>query len=246
MTKSSLCILFIYLCSLPLFGQVKNTPPIFKARKDRNNFNPDPGKLYAKVGLLNLFHPSAPSIDLGLELMLTKHLSLEMMYGLKTPKVDVSAFEQRIYFDSYYKLSGSVRWFWDERTSSLRRRGSPGKNYVAFEGYFSKANTLEKANFALDKLSDLKLEYNAAEIDKKVQSINIKSGYIFLLSKNLELEFSMGLGLIRYQRDYILFTPLRTTQTFSEALIGPYDDRNIGRMTSINGIVNLKLNYKIF
>lgn len=242
----------IYLLILLLFGLTsssllaqKKVPPVFSTKEAQNNFSPQPGKIFVKLGLLNLLHPTAPSLDVGLEYMLLDKLGIEFVYGLRSPQIRFGDFEDRLYFDQYYKLFGSFRFYPKGRGTSSVGLKKLWPNLVAVEGYYSRASTLAMSNFALDNSRDDRLDYASADVDKWVRGLNLKAGYIWKLSNRLSLESNFGLGIIFYRRDYVFFTPNINGQAFSEDLIGPYDDRNMGRVGALNLIGNVKLNYKI-
>lgn len=239
-------ILIIYgFFNVQLYAQ-KKAPPIFSSKQAQNNFTPTPGKFFAKLGILNLIHPTAPSLDVGIEYMLTEKMGLELMYGLRSSRILVGSFGDRIYFDKYFKLFGSFRFYPKGRGTTSIGPGSLVPSFLALEGYYSQANTLSNSNFALDNSRDDRLDYVSADIDKWVKGVHVKPGYIWKLSKRLGLETGLGVGVIFYRRDYVFFIPNINGQTFQEDLIGPYDDRNVGRVGALHLLADIKLTYKIF
>lgn len=214
-------------------------------KKDRNDFRESFGRLYAKAGLSNLLHPTAPSMDVGLGFMFSENLGIDAMYGFRTPRLNYGGFERRLQFESYQKLYGSIRYFYGRRGAFEPMSFGPA--FIALEGYYSSGETQALDNFALDNAGDTKLEYISADIEKKVVGGHLKVGTMIQLTRRLELEASTGFGVISYNRKYFLFqNPIITQQGLFEDLIGPHDDRNIGRTDYINLVVQIRLNYQLF
>ncbi|MEM8889514.1 MAG: hypothetical protein AAGD28_16180 [Bacteroidota bacterium] len=231
---STILILICFFIS-EAYGQRKN---------DRNDFSGNIGRLYLKAGLSNLLHPTAPSMDVGLGFMFSENFGLDVMYGFRTSRLNYGGFERRLQFDSYQKFFGSIRYFYGRR-GGLEPM-SFGPSFIALEGYYATGDTRAGANFALDNASDTKLEYISADIEKEVIGGHLKVGTMIQLARRLELEVSTGFGLISYNRKYFLIqNPIVTQQGLFEDLIGPYDDRNIGRTDYINLIVQIRLNYQL-
>ncbi|MEO1214618.1 MAG: hypothetical protein AAFY45_13890 [Bacteroidota bacterium] len=231
---STILILLSLFCE-EVYGQKKN---------DRNDFSGNIGRLYAKAGLSNLLHPTAPSMDVGLGFMFSRSFGIDVMYGFRTSRLNYGGFERRLQFDSYQKLFGSIRYFYGRR--GALEPISFGPSFIALEGYYSAGDTRASDNFALDNTGDTKLEYISADIEKEVIAGHIKVGTMIQLTKRLELEAATGFGLISYNRKYFLIqNPIITRQELFEDSIGPHDDRNIGLADYINLIVQIRLNYQL-
>ncbi|MDW3650064.1 MAG: hypothetical protein R8P61_23525 [Bacteroidia bacterium] len=213
-------------------------------KKDRNDFSGNIGRLYLKTGLSNLLHPTAPSMDVGIGIMFSENLGLDLLYGFRSPQLNYASFENRIQFDTYQKFFTSLRYFYGRR--GIAEPLSFGPAFISLEGYYSKGETEARDNFALSNEADTKLDYISADIEKEAIAAHVKAGTIFQLTKRLELEASSGIGLISFNRKYLVIqNPIITQQGLFEDLIGPYDDRNIGRTDYINLIVQIRLNYQL-
>ncbi|MEM6805609.1 MAG: hypothetical protein AAF696_29700 [Bacteroidota bacterium] len=232
-------ILLLLICTAS-FGQG------FQKKPERNDFSPQAGRIFAKLSILNLFHPTAPSLDVGLEGMLNEKIGLEAMYGFRSGRLPYGPFDERIHLDQYQKIFGSVRFF-PEGRSSLRDGLDPTPNFFALDVYTSSGKSTLKDNFALSGDTDARLDYESVQMEKKVWGLGLKFGYLVRVAQFLEFEWAMGMGLISYQRNYEEFVnPIIQSPSLSDDTIGPYNDKNIGRSDFVNLIIQAKINFLIF
>lgn len=229
---------------MSLSAQVRMKSPWVNAPKHPVKVQADKKSLYFKVGLSNLIHPATPSLDLGVELAI-RRTSLELMYGLKTPKLYGEEFEENRWpFDSYHKLFASLRYYDTDRIYSAAQVPLV---YFGGEVYYSWGKDVRKNDFAIDE-DFARIDYTSANIEREVLGLTLKGGIILPLSNRLELELVAGVGYLYVNRFYTFFgvQPPIQNINFSDGFVTAYNDRALGKHHLPNLIINGKFNVRIF
>lgn len=244
--KRNILLLSFCLSSYLSFAQIKLSPVLDTSRLRQVDYGLREGRLYLKAGLLNSFNPTAPSMDIGLEWLLSRRLSLEILYGFRTERINYEKFKDHLYFDNYYKVWGAIRYTRLGRTQNKLGGKRMWPAFYALETYYSKGNTVEERNYVIGEF-DRRIDYREANINKWVYAANLKAGYLFSLGKKIEFEAAFGLSNLFYERKYLVFGASRSRGFGPDNGIRVYDDRQIGfTYIPLIPFINLKLNYQIF
>lgn len=227
-----------------LTAQIKISPTIDSARLENQNYVFQAGRIWAKAGLVNLFHPTAPSLDLGVEYACSKKISVEVFYGFRVGQIEREAYRNHLYFDKYYKVWTSLRYV----RAGRNRHRTTGEwlipDFFAAELYFSRGNTREEDNFVIDP-NNRKRTYIRADIDKWVYGFHLKGGYLWALSPMLEAEMALGLRFLRFQRNYTVFNTATFRGLGQLERLKNRDDRRSGSSNSLLPLLQFRLNYKL-
>lgn len=251
MKKRMLILVLVLIGTSSLFAQRKYPPPVYMSKDEaEDQLSHSVPKLSASIGLLNLFHPTAASLDLGVEYRPSREFGLELLYGLRSPRFRHTNFKNRLELDTYHK-AWAVFKFYRGRKSKLGRlnrdnfiRNASFSSYLGLEGYAAWGKSLLKNDYALTPRE--KIEYFEADLRKRVWGVGLRMGWRFFLGERMELECSYGSGALFFNRKYTLINTQHSNRGFGFLFKGPYDDRMIGRRVALNFLCQLKLSYRIF
>lgn len=244
---------FLFLClssiTLSSFGQDKDPVPVYTAPPNEKERKADTfSAIYASLGILNMLHPTASSLDLGLEYQFNPKWSLELMYGLKTPNFYQHSPQDYHVLDNYHKFWFSPKFHFADRRAAdeyeLLSVKFPRFSYIAFDLYYGSGSSSIENSFSI--LSGNRIDFTSAGLDKQVWAYGIRTGYYLKLSERLEVDSSVGFGMIEYDRDYSYVNGVLGPRNFLDDGINRYNDKQSGKLRAINLIVKLKFNYRIY
>ncbi|MEM6805607.1 MAG: hypothetical protein AAF696_29690, partial [Bacteroidota bacterium] len=234
-----LILILVLSFSSSLLAQRTYPPPVYMSREaPENSLSEFFPRLYASLGLLNLFHPTAASLDVGMEYRPSRKFGIEVLYGLKTPKFTYANFRKRISFDTYHKV-WTVFKFYQSRKLRYRRfhkaaeiHSLSSSYYTGLEGYASWGESLLKNDYALTSID--KIDYLEADLRKRTLGVGIRMGWQFYFGQRMRLECSYGFGFLFFDRSYTFINTQYSSRGFGQIFKGVYDDRNIGKRVAFN------------
>ncbi|MEM8889515.1 MAG: DUF3575 domain-containing protein [Bacteroidota bacterium] len=253
MMLNSIRNLFLFLClsliTLSSLGQDKDSVPVYtdpltKKERKADTFS----AMYASVGILNVLHLTASSLDLGLEYQFNPTWSLELIYGFKTPNFYQHSPQDYHVLDQYHKFWVSPKFHFADRRAAdeyeLLSVKFPRFSYIAFDLYYGSGSSSIENSFSV--LSGNRIDFTSAELDKQVLAYGLRTGYYLKLSARLEVESSLGFGMIEYDRDYSYVNGVLGPRNDLDDGINRYNDKQSGQLRAINLILKLKFNYRIY
>ncbi|MEM6805608.1 MAG: hypothetical protein AAF696_29695 [Bacteroidota bacterium] len=200
------------------------------------------------IGILNVLHPSAPSLDIGLGYRFSRDISAEVHYGLQTKRLIMVFIDDMLEIDAYHKFWLSLKFHMGENTllsrllkRRLRSSFSEGA-YLAIEAYYARGNSRFGEDYAV--LGASRVDYLQAFLEKEVRGIAIKGGWENELSDKWYLDISYGVGILSVFRKYEFINPLYSKAGLGELDRGDFNDRYVGKAELPNVILQAKIGYR--